>query len=272
MRSALRPSIRGAIQGPFGLEQEAAEFQKRVVADGGAVEDAEFLNAFILDAKANGYYDDIVAAYSPSWGVKGTTTASKLYSIIGASSDILQVLGSKQPTITAGAENGRSIITTDGVDDMLQGSFALAVPETIILMGFRQKTWIANDFLFDGFSGLSGTIKQSGVTPNLSTQVSGNVGTQDGNLAVDTVGHLRALFDLPTAQTLQIDSNAETSDTFAGAPNMNGFTFGSRDTGVQAAHESVGAIVILNAAVDANYAAKMEAIRQFGISAYGTPA
>ena len=254
-----------------GYEPETSAFVNRVETDGGTVEDQDFLDQFISHAKNNGYYGDIVAAYSPSWGVKGTATASKLYSVIGASSDLAQAVGGKQPTISVGSENGNTVLTFDGTDDFLSDAFGFNLPETIILMGFRQITWTANDFICDGAAGIVGAIKQVTGTPKLTQQVGAGLGADNSDLAVNTAGHVRALFNQPSDSKLQIDRNAEVASSLATVANMSGFSLGGKFNDSTWANISVGAIVLLNSAVDGDYGRKMEAIYEFGRSVYNTP-
>jgi hypothetical protein len=258
-----------------GLDPATVSFKQRVEADGGTVEDVNFLNSFITNAKNNNYYDDIVAAYSPSWGVKGTTTASDLYSITGAAYDLAQGTASKQLAITAAAENGKSILTADGIDDIMQRAFTYEGPETVILLGLRMKTWTISDLFFDGLTGgvASGAV-QMRVSSNRVALNVGGFGVSDVNvdLGVDTAAHLRALFNDPSGVgALQIDANAEVTTTLPTNVNMGGFSLGGSAIDSLWANISVGTILLLNSAVDGNYAAKMAAIYNFSQSAYGTP-
>jgi hypothetical protein len=256
----------------YTTNAETRAFVSRVKADGGTVEDVSYLDQFISDAKRNGYYNDIVAAYSPSWGVKGTTTASKLYSVIGAGQDMEQTTGSKQPSITLNAQNGRTILTFDGVDDFFTKSFVFNLPATVIMMGMRQITWTANDFISDGQGAITGGIKQITATPSITQQVAADVGgTPNNDLAVNTAAHLRALFNQPTSAILQIDNNAEVDTGVTTVSNLNGFSLGGKFNDTLWANISVGAVVLLMPAVDGTLAAKMSAIYNFSKQAYGTP-
>jgi hypothetical protein len=256
------------------MQAEARAFIDRVEADGGTVEDQVFLNRFISHAKANGYYDDIVAAYSPSWGVKGTTTASKLYSVLGSAQDIEQTTGSKQPTITTGAQNGKTIITTDGISQIIKGAFINNVPATVIIMALKQVTWSNGMTIFDGGNASFRGVRQRNVTPQIYHRVGATNGTvPTSDLAVNTAGHARFLLNNPTDNDTQIDGNAEVLDAVAVAANMDGFSFGGPYAdAVGWSNVSGGAFVILNTTPGtAAYTAKMAAIESFGQQEYATP-
>lgn len=261
--------------GPIlGFEPETNAFVIRVLADGGAVEDVGFINAFIIHAKSNGYFDDIVAAYSPSWGVKGTTTASKLYSITGAGQDLEQTTGSKQPTIDVGVQNGKTIIKTDGISQIIQGVFPYNGPETVALMGFRHILYTSTRVLIDGMSETaSGALQHIGGTPFITQNVAGVSAAASNELPLDTAGHLRSLFNDPVSNgsKLQINNNAENTGDLTIAKNMSGFSFGGAAADSLWEKICVGGIVLLNSPVDADYGAKMAAIYAFSKEAYGTP-
>lgn len=252
------------------LNPEISVFVDRVLADGGTVEDATFLNSFVTHAKNNGYYDDIVAAYSPSWGVKGTTTASKLYCIKGATADLTQVVGANQPAINTNDLNGKTRILANGTSNFMQsGAFTLDQPHTNIFMGVEQESWTNNDHLCSGLNAGAGVVFQFTATPDLYL-FSGTVSSSNSDATLATPAHLRALFN-GASSVSQVDNNAGVSSD-AGVAGTGGFSLFSDHTGgTKWINASVGAVVLLNSAVDANYAAKMAAIKAFSASAYGTP-
>ena len=53
--------------------------------------------------------------------------------------------------------------------------------------------------------------------------------------------------------------------------NMDGFTLGGRGDDDKFSHIIVAAVLLLNSAIDASYAAKMTAIHNFSKLYYGTP-
>jgi hypothetical protein len=259
--------------GTIFLEPEVIARAAQIEADGGTVEDILFWDSLVKDGKANGYYSDIVAAYSPSWGVKGTTTASKLYSIIGAAQDIEQTLGSKQPTITTGAQNGKTIITTDGVSQIIKAAFTNNVPVTVVIMALKQITWANGMTIFDGGNAAFRGARQRNVTPQISQRIGATNGALVSDLAVGTAAHARFLLNNPTDNDIQIDNNAEVTDAIAVAGNMDGFSFGGPFPDVAGwANVSGGAFVMLNTTPGTpDYTSKMDAIRTFSKGAYATP-
>lgn len=254
--------------GGVPLDPDVIAHIARVEADGGTVEDASFLNSFVLDAKANGYFADIVAAYSPSWGVKGTTNASDLYSITGVASDKAQTTGSRQPFIKLNDLNGRTRLSTDGFSTSIHtGPLAIAQPQTNVYMGVEQESWTSPDHLSSGINAGSGVVFQSGITPDLK-MFSGVLSSADSNAPVGTPVSLRALFNGAASET-QIDNNAAiVSD--AGTDVTGGSYLFSDQLMEKNIAASLGAFVILDAAKDGSYAAKMTAIYNFAKAAYGT--
>lgn len=254
------------------LWNETSIINDRVYADGGYVKNINFLNALITNAKTNDYYNDLIAGYSPDWGIKGATTASKLYSIIGAGQDLVQTTGSKQPDITVDIINGYTGLTFDGISHIIQSSFTYARPETVILMGFKQLSWTNTDFLFDGNGTTKGAVRQTGTTPDIGQIVGFTAGPISSDLAVGAFGHVRSLFNHTTSNIIQVDGNAEVDTPIAGeAANMDGFTLGGRGDDDKFSHIIVAAVLLLNSAIDASYAAKMTAIHNFSKLYYGTP-
>lgn len=255
-----------------GYEPETFIFATRVIDDGGTVEDLSFVNEFIVHAKINGYFNDIVAAYSPSWGVKGATTASKLYSITGADQDLEQTTGSKQPTISIKAQDGKTIITTDGISQMLQGTFPYGKPETVVLCGIKIISYISTSIFVDGSGGglSSGALQQAGGSPNFKQNVGGIQGDANGDLPIGDVCYIRSLFNDPivNGSKTQVENNAEVTGNLTNDVDMDGFTFGSAATDTLFSNVSLGCIVLLNSAVDGDYAAKMEALRVFSVNQY----
>jgi hypothetical protein len=258
--------------GAVSISAESATHINRVNANGGTVQDPNFLNQQIANAMANDYWTDIVAGWSPSWGVKGTTTASKIYSITGAGQDQEQTTGSKQFAITQNGQNGRPIFEADGIDDFITKAFAFNLPATIILMGFKQKSWTINEFLFDGQGAITGGLKQVTATPSITQQVAADVGgTPNSDLAVNTAAHVEILFNQPTGAHIRVDSNAAVDTGVTTVANLSGFSFGGKFNDTLWAEESVGAILCMMPAVDASRDAKMAAIRAFSKEAYNTP-
>lgn len=242
-----------------------------IIADGGVVEDIGYWDSFIKYAKYNtifSFYNDIIFAGSPSWGRKGVTNASKIYEIIGASPDLTQVAGVRQPLITVNDLIGKTRLTADGIShSMNTAGFVLAQPYTVIFMGLEQESWTNNDHLCSGVNAGSGVVFQFTATPDIHA-FSGTVSTPTSDAILTTPVHLRALFN-GASSALQVDDNVEVASDF-GAATAGGIYLFSDHAMAKNAHISLGAYVVLDSAVDANYAAKMAAIKAFSAAAYGT--
>ena len=267
-RSVVRRVHRGIVRSNINvIDIDAQTFIDRVLADGGTVEDAGFLNSFVLDAKANNYWNDIVAAYSPSWGVKGGATASDLYSVTGATWDLAQSTGSAQPAINKNDLNGKTRLGFDGIQTAFAPkAFTYNQPETVINGGFEQESWTNSDGIYDGSTLNKMVLFQSAVTPGLRL-FAGSLITQNNDAVLNTPRHIRALFNSTSSET-QIDSGSIVSSD-AGINNADGFTYGKIVSGAFA-HFSDGMVILLNSTVDGNYSAKMTALYNFSKSSYGT--
>jgi hypothetical protein len=262
------PVFRDAFTTSSGYQLETESFTDRVIADGGTVEDKDFLDRFIVHAKGNGYYDDIVAAYSPSWGVKGTTNASKLYSVKGATQDLEQSTGASQPEIVTNATNGKTVLRADGNDHCMTVAFTFNRPETFIFGGLKNITWVNVDRISDGGVNARALITNFTTTPQILVN-SGQNGATNTDLSVGVSHHLRALMS-SSATELQVDNNSETSGA-AALFEAAGFTIFSQADGTLAANAECGLWILLNSAVDANYDSKMAAIYDFSRKEYATP-
>lgn len=256
--------------GGVPINPDARTFIDRVIADGGTVEDISFLNSFVKNAKANNYWSDIVAAYSPSWGVKGTTTASSLYSITGVATDLLQAAATNRPTISAADLAGKSRLTFDGIDNFMKTpAFTFNQPETVVIGGYQAVTWGNNKDVFDGDTILKMQLRQQTTSP-LMDMYAGTFGPAPANVTIGSDFHIRALFN-GVSSVFQRD--AETANTGnVGASNAGGFTLGATGDGASKfGNIKIGMVVLLSSAVDGSYAAKMTALYNFSKSVYGTP-
>ncbi|MCK5639704.1 MAG: hypothetical protein KAJ19_02865 [Gammaproteobacteria bacterium] len=251
--------------GTIFLAAETVAFMARVIADGGTVEDIIFLDSFVKDAKANDYYNDIVFAGSPSWGVKGTSNASTLYSVPSAAADLTQTTGAKQPAITLSDLSGRTRLSADGVSHtMNSAALVLPQPHTNVFMGYESESWTDNDHLCSGVNAGSGVIFQFTATPDLY-QFSGIVSSANSDATLTTPVHLRALFSGAASET-QVDANAAVVSN-AGAATTGGIYLFSDHNQAKNIHASLGAYVVFDSALNP---AKIAAIKAFSAAAYGT--
>jgi len=137
-----------------------------------------------------------------------------------AGNHLYQATLANQPILSAA--NG---LLFDGTNDFLATlAFVLVRPEFIYFVG-RQITWTNNDKLFDGLgvAGL-GSMSQTGASPNIAISA-GVSSPQDGNLALNTFGIVRALFN-GAGSSLQVNLNAAWNGN-TGVNNMGGFVLGA---------------------------------------------
>lgn len=261
-------SIRIPGTGNVPFNAETIAHITRVEADGGAVLDPSFLNRFITDAKNNGYLSDIVAAYSPDWGVKGGATASDLYSVTGAGFDLTQGSAANQPGIVSNDLNGKTRLLFDGVDDNMKSSaFTFNRPETFVLGGFRQVTWVSGRGFFDGLTLNSSVAFQNVSSPQFNCFAGSSLGL-NANASVGVDYNIRVLFNDLNSES-QVDQTAAITGS-TGTANSGGFTLGSSGNDAANGNVKIGMAVLLNAAVDASYPAKALAVYNFSKNAYGT--
>lgn len=254
------------------IDTDALLYMMRVIADGGTVGDVAFLDSFFKDAKYNPlspYYDDLVFARSPSWGIKVETGAVKLYSLTGAAFDTTQPLPGLQPLVQVADLNGKDRLLFDGVDDFIGNSSIIwpAGPRTIALMGFSQHTWTNNDIIFAANSGTA--LKQKGLTPGLRLLSNDNdVLMTEVNAVLDGDYHVSSLFNAADSN-IKVDDNVETTGSI-GLVESTGYALGASTSGGDPANFSVGAEVALISADDVDYPLKMQALKEFSASEYST--
>ncbi len=118
----------------------------------------------------------------------------------------------------------------DGVSEFMQTiAFGLIQPSFIYIV-FRQITWSINDFIFDGSPVSStGRFIQDTLTPGLTIRAGGLPSAINNNLALNTFGIARALFN-GAASTFQINETPQLAGNY-GANNMDGFSLGARGDG-----------------------------------------
>ena len=123
-----------------------------------------------------------------------------------------------KPTITA---NG---VLFDGTDDFMKGTFTYNQPEMIYVV-VKQVTWTFNDEFFDGATDNTGLFGQIATTPGIKVYA-GSFSGENNNLAVNTFGIVRILFNGATSK-LQVNNTSATTGDF-GTNNMGGITLATR--------------------------------------------
>lgn len=174
-----------------------------------------------------------------------TKNGSDLVSLWGDKSgngnDLVQATETNKPTWNS---NG---ILFDGVDNFMKAAaFTLVQPEFIYIV-VKQVTYSANDRFFDGNTTNKGIVYQAGTTPQIQAYA-GASSTNDSNLALDTYGILRVLFN-GASSTLQVNGNAQITGNF-GAADMGGFYLAANAAtgGSQFGNIEVKEVIIRNVA------------------------
>lgn len=94
----------------FSYEPETLAYQTRVLADAGEIISLDAVNDAILDAKTNGYWNNVRSWVDPQFGVKKSGTAiSKLYCLTG-----FDIIGTNTPTYNATGLNSLPSVDFNG--------------------------------------------------------------------------------------------------------------------------------------------------------------
>ncbi len=158
----------------------------------------------------------------------------------GNGNHLLQADTSKSPTASATG------LLFDGVDDLMNATaFTLVQPEFIYVV-FRNVTWFNFDNIFDGNLAATGRLLQgSGSSPDIRADVA-NVSPVNANLAPNTFGIVRVLFN-GVNSILQVNETA--ADIWdCGAGNMGGFRIAASITPGQWSNIEIKEIIIRKAA------------------------
>jgi hypothetical protein len=165
---------------------------------------------------------------------------------LGSGRDLIQATGTNQPLwVTPGS------VLLDGLDNFMKTAAiaSLDQPEFIIMV-FRQVTWTNNDTVFDGATANKGKVVQSATTPGL-VGYAGAASAQNNNLAVNTWGIMRCLFN-GVSSKLQINVTAATTFN-CGTAHMGGFTLGARGDNTLFGNIEVKEIIGLDVAPTSDY-------------------
>jgi len=171
----------------------------------------------LLDGNTVGFYDYLLGVT-----MDGANLVSAWNSIIGAN-HLLQT----------GADAIKPVWSADGVlfdgavvngDYMKCVAFTWNQPE-FIYMVMRQVTWTITEYFFDGDTNNKGMARQDALTPGIKAYA-GTMSIQNDNLAVNTWGIIRVLFNGASSKLIV----NETAPTLwnCGVNNMGGFTLATR--------------------------------------------
>jgi hypothetical protein len=128
----------------------------------------------------------------------------------------------------------------DGIAHFMRTAEMALTQPTFVYALIKQITWTNTDIIFDGGTSNSSTLKQAGVTP----QILANAGTNssvEGNLALDTWGIVRVLFNGANSKLI-VNDNAPVTGDF-GASNMGNLSLAAR--GVPALYSNIQVAEIL---------------------------
>lgn len=136
----------------------------------------------------------------------------------GNDNHLLQATATNQPLWSSDG------VLFDGVDNYLRALFTIEQPEFIYTV-LKQVTWVTSGRIFDGSTSVSGLLYQTGSSPNIVAHA-GSASSPNTNLAVDTFGIIRLLFNGASSKLIVNDTTPITGDF--GSSDMDGLTLGAR--------------------------------------------
>jgi hypothetical protein len=170
-------------------------------------------------------------------------TTGDLGARICGARDLVQMTGTKQPTISGGGA------LFDGTDDYMKAAaFSLAQPTTVYFVG-QQVTWTINDRFFDGGDNNTMLLYQATTTPNIRPySTGGDVATNVGTWALGTNAIVTNIYSTTLGATRINRATAQAQTLSSSTPN--GFTLGASVTGSAPSNMNVLGVLIYSAAHD----------------------
>lgn len=192
--------------------------------------------AILDDGNTVGWFEDDEANFVKD----GSDIVSQWTDLSGQNNHLLQGQPGKQPVWSSTG------VLFNGTSDFLKATFTFEQPEFMYLV-FKQKTWTSNDRIFDGPSATnSGMIYQVTSSPIIKSYA-GSVQLASSDLALDTFGIVRCLFNGAGSRFTVNNNTPETGDS--GSTDMGGITLAANQTGGNNwAHIEVKALVIRKSA------------------------
>ena len=159
---------------------------------------------------------------------------------LGSGHDLIQGVGADQPLWSA---NG---ILFDGVSEFMKTApFAWVQPEMIYIV-FKQVNWGTDRTIFDGNTPASTLFYQRLITPPILNVYAGLFSDQNANLALNTWGIARILFN-GASSTFQIDETTQLTGDY-GTQDSEGFCLGARPDNTKYSKIEVKEIILRNVA------------------------
>jgi len=164
-----------------------------------------------------------------TWNISDFLNESSMTkNVSNQTSSVAVLFGANNPLVQAGADNIKPVwsaegLTFDGVRQFIQAVAALNQP-TWVYLCLKQITFTDNDYIIDGITLTTGSVNQKTTSPNLVMFAGGTYSLPNTQLAVNTLGIMRMLYN-STASKFQINNGIETRG-LTGTNNMGGISLG----------------------------------------------
>lgn len=198
-------------------------------------------------------------------GDKGTTIATGVSNwadtLSGGGLAVAQGTGAAQPTLTANnaAFNNRATVNFDGVDDFLQGAFALVQPEDVYIVMRWNAAFSAVDTVMDGNAGDTARVQRTSAAGLRQRSGGGAPSNIDYAGQTPTSVHVyRFLYNGASTQPFT-DGVAAAGATNLGAAAMTGLTLGGFPAGAQVGNVSMAEVIIYNRQLSTQEAGQLTA-------------
>lgn len=156
---------------------------------------------------------------------------------LGSGRDLIQSTNTKQPLYSSEG------LLFDGIDDYLKSSAFDFIQPIICYMVFKQITWTAFDYIFDGNLVASLFLYQNTISPSIRAGA-GVISNNNTSLAIDTFGIARILYNGVNSK-IQINNNDAVTGNF-GTNAMNGITIGAAGNGGNSSNILLKEIIFRN--------------------------
>lgn len=180
----------------------------------------------------------------------------------GNGNNLIQGTALNQPAYVANQLNGYGSVQFDGINDKLVASFSLVQPETVFIV-YKNPSFLAGGYIFDGLTGDSGGYFQFGSSPLLYMYAGASFNPITG--IVGSYFLATCIFSGTSSKHQRNNSAEQTGNV--GSASMNGFTLGSYAGGSgYNGNPHVAEVIVMGATATSTERSK---VREYVTSRYG---